>query len=70
VADAIAAPGGLGAVNFRIAEEYIGQFGNLAKSTNTLILPANVADVAGMIATAMSVVKSTAGGAPATRPAG
>ncbi len=69
VADAIAAPGGLGAVNFRVAEEYIGQFGNLAKSTNTLIVPANVADVAGMIATAMSVVKSTAGGASA-RPAG
>jgi len=52
-----------------VAEEYIGQFGNLAKSTNTLIVPANVADVAGMIATAMSVVKSTAGGASA-RPAG
>src|SRR3982751_4486084 len=63
VADAIAAPGGLGAVNFRVAEEYIAQFGNLAKSTNTLILPANVGDVSSMIATAMSVVKSTASGA-------
>src|SRR4051812_36123519 len=70
VADAIAAPGGLGAVNFRVAEEYIAQFGNLARSTNTLILPANVGDVSSMIATAMSVVKSTASGAPAARPAG
>jgi regulator of protease activity HflC (stomatin/prohibitin superfamily) len=70
VADAIAAPGGLGAVNFRVAEEYIAQFGNLAKTTNTVILPANIGDVAGMIATAMSVVKSTASGAPAARPAG
>jgi regulator of protease activity HflC (stomatin/prohibitin superfamily) len=69
VADAIAAPGGLGAVNFRVAEEYITQFGNLAKSTNTLILPANAGDIAGMIATAMSVVKSTGTGAPAPRPA-
>ncbi|HLX30300.1 MAG TPA: stomatin-like protein [Casimicrobiaceae bacterium] len=58
VADAIAAPGGIGAVNFKVAEEYIAQFGNLAKTNNTLILPANVGDVAGLIATALSVVKT------------
>jgi regulator of protease activity HflC (stomatin/prohibitin superfamily) len=58
IADAIAAPGGLGAVNFKVAEEYIAQFGNLAKTNNTLILPANVGDVAGLIATALSVVKT------------
>jgi regulator of protease activity HflC (stomatin/prohibitin superfamily) len=59
VAEAMAAPGGTGAVNLKVAEQYIAQFGNLAKTTNTLILPTNVADVAGLIATAMSVVKST-----------
>lgn len=58
VADAIAAPGGYGAVNLKVAEAYIAQFGNLARTTNTLILPANVGDVAGMIATALAVVKS------------
>jgi regulator of protease activity HflC (stomatin/prohibitin superfamily) len=58
VAEAMAAPGGMGAVNLKVAEQYIAQFGNLAKTTNTLILPTNVADVAGLIATAMSVVKS------------
>src|SRR5689334_4745499 len=58
VAEAIAAPGGTGAVNLKVAEQYIAQFGNLAKTSNTLILPANVADVAGLIATAMSVVKT------------
>ena len=58
VAEAIAEPGGVGAVNFKIAEEYVAQFGNLAKATNTVILPANVADVAGLIATALSVVKA------------
>jgi regulator of protease activity HflC (stomatin/prohibitin superfamily) len=58
VADAIAAPGGASAVNLKVAEEYIAQFGNLAKATNTVILPANVADVAGLIATALSVVKA------------
>ena len=59
IAESIGAPGGITAVNLRVAEEYIAQFGNLAKTTNTLILPANVADVAGLIATAMSVVKTT-----------
>ena len=58
VADAIAAPGGTSAVNFKVAEQYIEQFGNLAKANNTLILPANVGDVAGLIATALSVVKT------------
>ena len=58
IAEAISAEGGLYAVNLRVAEEYIAQFGNLARTTNTLILPANVADVAGMIATAMSVVRA------------
>jgi regulator of protease activity HflC (stomatin/prohibitin superfamily) len=57
IAEAIESPGGLQAVNLRIAEQYIGEFGKLAKTTNTLILPTNVADVAGIIATAMSVVK-------------
>jgi regulator of protease activity HflC (stomatin/prohibitin superfamily) len=58
IAESIGTPGGMQAVNLRVAEEYISQFGNLAKTTNTLILPANVADVAGLIATAMSVVKA------------
>jgi regulator of protease activity HflC (stomatin/prohibitin superfamily) len=58
IAESIGTPGGMQAVNLRVAEEYIAQFGNLAKTTNTLILPANVADVAGLIATAMSVLKT------------
>ena len=58
VAEAIAEPGGIGAVNLKVAEKYIEQFGNLARTNNTLILPTNVADVAGMIATALSVVKT------------
>jgi regulator of protease activity HflC (stomatin/prohibitin superfamily) len=58
IAEAIESPGGLQAVNLRIAEQYIGEFGNLAKTNNTLIVPTNVADVASMIATAMSVVKA------------
>jgi regulator of protease activity HflC (stomatin/prohibitin superfamily) len=58
IAEAIESPGGLQAVNLRIAEQYIAEFGRLAKTNNTLIVPTNVADVASMIATAMSVVKT------------
>ena len=56
VADAIKMPGGYEAVQLRVAEQYIGQFGELAKKSNTIVLPANVADVGSMIALAMKVV--------------
>jgi regulator of protease activity HflC (stomatin/prohibitin superfamily) len=59
IAEAIQSPGGMQAVNLRVAEQYIGEFGKLAKTNNTVILPTNVADIAGMIATAMSVMKAT-----------
>ena len=45
VAEAIKLPGGQEAVQLRVAEQYIGQFGELAKKSNTIVLPANVADV-------------------------
>ena len=57
VADAMQVPGGVEAVQLRVAEQYIAQFGNLAKTGNTMIMPANVTDVASMIATALTVVK-------------
>jgi regulator of protease activity HflC (stomatin/prohibitin superfamily) len=57
IAAAIESPGGLQAVNMRIAEHYINAFGLLAKTNNTLIVPSNVSDMAGLIATAMTVVK-------------
>jgi regulator of protease activity HflC (stomatin/prohibitin superfamily) len=56
VAEAITLPGGFEAVQLRVAEQYIGQFGQLAKESNTLVLPANVADVGSMIALAMKAV--------------
>jgi regulator of protease activity HflC (stomatin/prohibitin superfamily) len=57
VADAIEVAGGYEAVQLRVAESYIERFGELAKASNTMILPANAADVASMIATAMSVIR-------------
>jgi len=59
VAAALEAPGGQQAANLKIAEKYVEQFGNLAKAGNTLIVPANIADVAGMLSTAMTVLDKT-----------
>jgi len=58
VAEAIEAPGGYEAVQLRVAEQYITQFGNLAKAGNTLIVPANLTDVASMIGAAMNVIRA------------
>lgn len=59
VAEAINAPGGYQAVQLRVAEQYVEKLGMLAKENNTMILPANVADVSSIIATAMNVIKQT-----------
>ena len=59
VAEAIEAPGGHQAVQLRVAEQYIEKLGMLAKQNNTMIIPANMADISSIIATAMSVIKQT-----------
>jgi regulator of protease activity HflC (stomatin/prohibitin superfamily) len=65
VAEAISAQGGIEAVQLRVAEKYVEQFGHLAKSTNTVVLPATLSDVGSMIALAMNVLK---GGKPPEAP--
>ncbi|MBS4845293.1 MAG: SPFH/Band 7/PHB domain protein [Burkholderiales bacterium] len=59
VADSIAQPSGIAAVNLQVAEKYVEAFGNVAKTNNTMLLPANFADMGSMIATAMTIVKET-----------
>ncbi len=59
VAETIQVPGGQEAVQLRVAEQYISKFGELAKTNNTLILPATVSDVGSMIALAMSAIRQT-----------
>ncbi|MEQ1575006.1 MAG: stomatin-like protein [Vicinamibacterales bacterium] len=59
VASAIETAGGMQAVQLRVAEQYVAQFGQIARTTNTVVVPANVSDVAGMIATAMTVFQTT-----------
>lgn len=58
VAEAIRQPGGADAVQLKVAEQYIAAFAQLAKTNNTLIVPANAADLSGMLATAMQVMKA------------
>ena len=64
VAEAIQDPGGFEAVQLRVAEQYIGEFGELAKASDTLVLPASVADVGSMIALAMNVINKNPGKTP------
>jgi regulator of protease activity HflC (stomatin/prohibitin superfamily) len=54
------APGGEEAVNLRVAEQYIKEFGKLAKENNTVIIPSNLGDIAGMVASVTSLLKSSA----------
>ena len=57
VADAIRQPGGVEATQLRVAEHYVTQFGQLAQKTTTMIVPASVSDVAGMVAMASKLFK-------------
>ena len=66
VAAAIGSPGGMSAANLKIAEKYIAAFEGVARTSNTLIIPSNLADIAGLVASAMTVLdRSKIGDAPA-----
>jgi regulator of protease activity HflC (stomatin/prohibitin superfamily) len=56
IANAISDRGGQDAVNLRIAESYLAEFGKLAKVNNTMIIPSNLADVSGMVASVAKVI--------------
>ncbi len=58
VGSAIQQPGGEAAMNLKVAEQYVSAFGNLAKTNNSLIVPANVGEMSSLIATALQVVKT------------
>ncbi len=67
VADAIEGKGGMSAANLKIAEKYVEAFGNLAKANNTLIIPSNLSDIAGLVASAMTVLDRTKAGEAAAK---
>ena len=70
VAQVINEPGGAEAVNLRVAEQYVREFGKLAKENNTVIIPSTLSDVGGMVAAATSLIKATkdSAGSGATEP--
>jgi regulator of protease activity HflC (stomatin/prohibitin superfamily) len=57
IAKAINEKGGLNAVNLRIAEQYLNEFGKLAKTNNSIIIPSNLSDIAGVIKSVTTVIK-------------
>ncbi len=57
VAEAIGEKGGLESVNMQLAQQYLREFGNLAKTNNTMIIPSNLADVAGVLKSCATVIK-------------
>jgi len=59
VADVIIIPGGEEAMNLKVAEQFIDEFGNLAKTNNTMIIPADLANIGGMVAAATEIIKGT-----------
>jgi regulator of protease activity HflC (stomatin/prohibitin superfamily) len=61
IATAINEEGGMNAVNLRIAEQYLGEFGKLAQTGNSLIIPSNLSDVGGMVASLSKVLADSKG---------
>lgn len=59
VGEALASPGGQEAARLEVAKKYLDEFGKLAKENNTMILPGNLTDISGMIATAMATLQQT-----------
>jgi hypothetical protein len=57
IAKQLQMPGGQEAANLRVAEQYVNEFGKLAKTSNTLVIPGNVADLSGMVTTAMTALQ-------------
>lgn len=61
IARAIETPGGREAVNLRVAEQYVKEFGKLASESTTMIIPSNLGDVGGMVATLGQILKTGGG---------
>jgi regulator of protease activity HflC (stomatin/prohibitin superfamily) len=59
VAEATRAPGGAEAIQLKVAEQYIAEFGKVINNADTIILPSNLSDIASVITTAMNVVQQS-----------
>ena len=68
IAAAIGQPGGTEAVQLKVAERAIDAYHALAKTNNTMIVPGNMGEVAGLIASAMAVMKTGGNAVGASKP--
>jgi regulator of protease activity HflC (stomatin/prohibitin superfamily) len=59
ISSAINEEGGINAVNMKLGQQYLTEFGKMAKTNNSLIIPSNLADIAGIVKAATSVIKET-----------
>ena len=59
VAEAINGKGGIESVNMQLAQQYLAQFGNLAKTNNTMIIPSDLANVAGVLKACTAIIRKT-----------
>ncbi|MCB0308298.1 MAG: hypothetical protein KDD48_02920, partial [Bdellovibrionales bacterium] len=57
IAKAVQQPGGMEAIQLQVAEQYVQEFGRIAKASNTMILPANLSDLGSMLTMALGIVK-------------
>ena len=64
MAQALNSPGGNQAANLEVAKQYVNAFAHLARTNNTLIVPANVADVATLVSSAMAVMDNVKNSVP------
>ena len=58
IGEATQAEGGMNAVNLKVAEQYVAAFQNMAKNSNTLVVPANMGDLSTLVTGAMKIIES------------
>jgi regulator of protease activity HflC (stomatin/prohibitin superfamily) len=64
VAEAIAGQGGIEATQLRVAEQYVAAFANVARTSTTVVVPADLGNMAGLVTSAMSIVARAKPGGP------
>jgi regulator of protease activity HflC (stomatin/prohibitin superfamily) len=68
IATAAVVDGGIEALQMQLAKSYIDQWGNLAKASTTMIVPAELGNIGAMVGTALQIVQRSSGGPPAAPP--
>lgn len=64
IAEMVSKPGGVEALQLQVAKDYVSQFGNVAKESTTILLPANLADLGGLVETTLQIIRSGSKPAP------